>query len=434
MTLIGRLALAALALLPGVARAQTASSGAVPADPPAHPTNAPPVFSDEERRKIVQHSPLPPPPADSTNRVADDPAAAALGQALFFDERLSPRGDLSCATCHDPQKGFADGKPLAEGAATGTRNALSLWNVAYNRWYFWDGRADTLWAQATQPIENELELKGSRLHTAELIRADDEYRRRYESLFGPIPALAPGDPAAVDLVFVNAAKAIAAYERKLVSRRSPFDVFAEGLAENETEKLSALSPAAQRGLKLFVGSANCRLCHSGPNFTDGEFHTVRVPPRAGGRPDDPGRHRGAELVRADPFNARGVFSDDRAGPAAEKIEFLANTAENWGRFKTPSLRNVALTAPYMHQGQFETIRDVLEYYSTLEEALPPGHHETETILEPLMLSDRQIADLAAFLESLTDEAIDASLLRDPRAARPADVPDSRVGQPAPETR
>lgn len=433
MTLVARTAFIAAALLPSLASAQPAT--------PERSAEAPVRFTEEERRKILQHFPLPPPPSDPTNRVADDPAAVEFGHALFFDARLSPDGEFSCASCHDAAKGLTDGKPLAEGVGKGTRSAPTLWNVAYNRWYFWDGRSDSLWAQVVHPIESPVEMNSSRLRVAHLVHNDAKYRRRYESLFGDMPPLSdaarfppdakpvpenPNDPAntawtsmsagdrnEVNRVLINIAKAIAAYERRLVSRHSPFDRFAEGLAAGDAEKLAALSPSAQRGLRLFVGSANCRLCHSGPNFSDGEFHNVRVPPHPDGRRDDPGRHEGAELVRDDPFNARGAFSDARTGPAADKIDFLANTAENWGRFKTPTLRNVALTAPYMHQGQFATLREVLEYYSTLEEALPPGHHETETILEPLMLSDRQIADLEAFLRSLTDESIDPALLRPP---------------------
>lgn len=401
-------------------------------------------FTEQEQRRVLQHSPLPPPPPDPTNAVADNPAAARLGQRLFFDPRLSSNGRISCATCHQPQRHFADGKPLAEGLSRVERHTPALWNVAYNRWYFWDGRADTLWSQALQPIERPDEMGGSRTDVARLIAADRELRAAYEQVFGPIgelddprrfppgarphldgarrpehaawESMNPEDRERVERVFVSAGKAIAAYQRRLLSRRSAFDVFVEGLRSGDAEKLSALSASAQRGLRLFVGRGNCRLCHSGPNFTDGEFHSVRVPPLEGGLPRDPGRYRGIEKVLADPFNAAGRYSDRGEGPAAEKLRHLARKPDDWGRFKTPSLRNVALTPPYMHQGQFATLDEVLDHYSTFSRALPAGHHQQETILVALNLTPEEKADLKAFLESLTDVDVDDELLRAPPAA------------------
>jgi cytochrome c peroxidase len=386
-------------------------------------------FTEQEKRRIFQHSPLPPPPPDPTNAVADDPAAARLGERLFLDPRLSGNGQISCATCHQPERHFTDGKPLAEGLSRVERHTPALWNVAYNRWYFWDGRADTLWSQALVPIERPDEMGGSRTDVARRIASDRELRTAYEQIFGPIgefedlrrfppgarphpdgagrpehtawEAMAPHDRERVERVFTNAGKAIAAYERKLLSRHSAFDVFVEGLRSGDAEKLAALSPAAQRGLRLFIGRGNCRLCHSGPNFTDGEFHSVRVPPLEGGLPRDPGRYRGIEELLASPFNAAGRYSDQRDGPAADKLRHLARKPDDWGRFKTPSLRNVALTPPYMHQGQLATLEEVIEHYSTFSRALPPGHHQQETFLVPLQLTEQEKADLKAFLEALT---------------------------------
>lgn len=367
-----------------------------------------------EVRRILDLSPLPPPPP-STSRAAGDPHAARLGHALFFDLRLSGDGAASCATCHDPARGFADGRPLPERAGRAGRHTPSLWNVAYNRWFFWDGRADSMWAQALEPIERPDELGGDRLRTARLIHDDPELRRAWEAAFGPLPDL--GDRAAVDRVFVGAGKAIEAYERLLVSRRSPFDVFAEGLRAGDGERIAALSPAAVRGLRLFVGRAQCRLCHGGPNFTDGEFHDTGVPSRAPGAPAEEGRERGIGLLRASPFNAGGPWSDDPAGAAAQRLELLAGGPETRGAWKTPTLRNVARTAPYMHQGQLATLRQVLEHYSTLRGAVSGAHHR-EAVLRPLALTQDEIDDLVAFLESLTDEAIDPALLRPPPPVYP----------------
>lgn len=414
----GALSLTALSCSPGKSNPATTRSSTEPVA----------EFTPQEIRRIRSHSPLPP-VQDPTNRFLNNESAARLGRDLFFDARLSANGRISCATCHDPAHGFADGKPFAEGLQTGRRHTPSLWNAAYNRWFFWDGRADSLWAQALHPIESPAEMGSSRLALAHLVGGEVKYRGLYENAFAQLPPLSDSarfpaqakpasaadpdadvvswtsmsaeDQAAANQVFVNIGKALAAYESKIVSRRSPFDLFVEGLTNGDAKKMAALSPDARRGLKLFVGKANCRSCHMGSNFTDGEFHDTRVPPREGGPPFDPGRFKGTDEVMTDPFNARGAFSDQRTGSV---VEFLVNNPENWGRFKTPTLRNVARTAPYMHQGQFATLTDVVRYYSTLEQAMPAGHH-AETILQPLLLSDNEIRYLVAFLESLTDENI-----------------------------
>jgi cytochrome c peroxidase len=413
---------------------------------PALGEGAPAVLLDEKEKGIaLRLSPLPPPPPDPTNAVADDPAAARLGPFLFFDTRLSANGRLACVSCHDPQQGFADGKALAEGLRLGRRHAATLWNVAYNRWFFWDGRADTLWSQALHPLESPNELGSSRLELAHLVFRERELRAAYERLFGALPdlsderrfpaagrpmpgepdhphhrawtAMAPADQELVDRIFSNMAKCLAAYERRLVSRQAPFDRFVEGLRGGDRAGLEALSPSAQRGLQVFIGDGNCRLCHSGPNFTDGEFHDTRVPSADGGRPGDAGRFAGAEEVLRDPFNAAGAYSDERQGPAAQKLSFLSNSPQNWGLFKTPTLRNVTRTAPYMHQGQKQTLREVLQHYSTFEGAQADSHHP-ENILVPLRLDPGEIDDLLAFLESLTDEALPAELLRPPGSPLP----------------
>jgi cytochrome c peroxidase len=386
-------------------------------------------FSVDERRRILELSPLGPPPADPSNAVADDDAAVILGQRLFLESRLSS-GGVSCATCHVPHHGFTDAKQVSEGVGRGRRHTPSLWNVAYNRWWFWDGRTDSLWSQALAPIENGTEMAGDRLQAAHLISRDAGLREAYESVFGPLPDLTdpgrfptaghpvlgkPGDPRSVawsgmteadrtivNRVFANIGKAIAAYERRLVSRHSKFDRFAEALRAGED---SAVLPIpAQRGLKLFVGRGQCRVCHGGPNFTDGEFHNTGVPPLDETGRKDAGRYAGISLVLSNPFNLKGRFSDDRSESAGEKLSFLRVTPETWGQFKTPSLRNVALVAPYMHQGQLATLKDVVEFYSTRAGTVDPGS-SGERILKPLHLSPSEIDDLVAFLESLTDDAL-----------------------------
>ncbi len=391
-------------------------------------------FTAEEIERILQHSPLGPPPPDPTNAAGDHPDAAILGQAVFFDPGFSSSGKVSCVTCHDPKRGLGDGKAMPEGFPV-DRNVPTLWNVAYQRWYFWDGRADSLWSQALQPLENPKEHGGTRLQVVQRIRTEPRFRSLYEKAFGPLPALddarrfpAAGGPVAeavdgphrkawasmseedhvtVNRIFANVGKSLEAYERRLVSRRSPFDVFVEGLRSGDAAKQEALSASAKRGLKVFLGKGNCRLCHSGPAFTDGEFHNLGIPPVRGG--PSPFRFEAIPACRKDPFNGKGEFSDNRDA-GAKKLDYLVHLPDSWGQVKTPGLRNVARTAPYGHQGQFKTLGDVVEFYSMLRDVLQAGHHE-RTILLPLFLDAKDSKGLVDFLESLTDEQIDEALLK-----------------------
>lgn len=384
--------------LPGLALALAVAAAA----------DEPVTFSDLEVKRLLQHSPLPPPPADETNAHADDPRAAALGQALFFEPRLSRDGTLSCASCHQPEKSFTDGRALSKGVGDGRRHTPSLWNVAYNRWLFWDGRADSLWSQALHPIEDPVEMAGSRNAVVAAVRTDARLRDAYQAIFGPLPS-SDASPTEVNRAFANLGKAIAAYERRLLSRRAPFDVFVEGVRENDAAKQAALSPAARRGLKLFLGRGNCRTCHTGPTFSDGEFHAIELPPTGAA---DPGRLEGIERLLKDEFGAGGAYSDSTDGPRAQHVRFLSRAPHALGQFKTPTLRNVALTAPYMHNGQMKTLPDVLAHYSKLENGPPAGPHQ-ETILAPLSLTPAETADLLAFLHALTDASLDPALARPP---------------------
>lgn len=389
-----------------------------------------PELTERERAQILGLSPLPPAATDATNRADGVAAAIELGERLFHDTRLSSSGEFSCATCHDPERGWTDGRSLAIAAGPGRRNTPSLWNVARNRWFFWDGRADSLWSQALKPIENDLELDGSRLGTAHVIYRDGALRARYEAVFGAMPDLADAarfppaggprapdearltawwsmraeDREAVNRVFADAGKAIAAFEATIVTGDAPFDRFVADLRAGRTES-RAISAAAQRGLRTFLGRGNCVFCHSGPTFSNKEFHDIRVPPLAAELPADLGRLAGVEALYEDEFVAAGPFSDDTAAPRAEQIVFLDYEAGLLGHFKTPSLRNVALTAPYMHQGQYATLHDVVRHYSTLHDAVPPADPtHVEVLIAPFELRDTEIDDLVAFLESLTGDS------------------------------
>ncbi len=392
-------------------------------------------FSPDEVAKISQYSPVGPVPADVTNRVSENAGAARLGQLLFYDTRLSGNGQVSCATCHNPAHGWADGKPIAEGIGRAKRHSPTLWNTAFNRWFFWDGRADSQWAQAVQPIENPVEQGGNRLQIAHLVYDDPVLKAAYEKVFGALPDLGdaqrfpargcpvpdnPSDPlrkawasmsvqdqGAINRLFTNLTKAIAAYERQIVSRNAPFDRFVEGLHDGDTNKIRALSPAAQRGLKTFIGRGNCGLCHSGPQFTNGEFHNTGLPPIDGSSPDG-GRFDGIRLVLQDPFNATSAYSDDPNARTHALVQFLQGQRGHFGEFKTPTLRNVAETAPYMHDGRFPTLEEVVRFYSTRDGAVSVTAHD-EIILRPLHLSDSERADLIEFLKSLTGEPLDPAL-------------------------
>ena len=452
------------------ARDGAAEDPRTPDASPPEPVRSTPWVDEATMRAALRLSPLPDPPPDPTNAVYEDPGAARLGQALFFDERLSKDGDTSCATCHVPEREWTDARSLAMGKARLDRHTMSLWNVAYNRWNFWDGRADSLWAQALVPLEHPLEHATSRLQIAHVLHDAPELRRAYESVFGPLPdlddearfpatgrpvtereiewieaeverraaasesdrahthagtgshfvhphqrtwdSMRPEDQGAVTRVFVNVGKAIAAFERQLVSRRAPFDVFIEGVRENDTTKLAALSPEAQRGLSLFLGRARCNLCHHGPTFSDLEFHDARVSPSAAVATPDAGRTEGLALLKESEFHGAGPWSDDPEDAGRVRMAFLPTHLHGGSpEFKTPSLRNVALTPPYMHQGQLAALDDVLEHYSTLSgEGLPSAIEKT---LVPLELSAAERSDLIRFLESLSDTEIAPELLGPP---------------------
>ncbi len=375
------------------------------AAPAAAPAAVRPEVDAKLAARVLQHGPLEAPEPDPTNRFEQNAAAARLGQDLFFDVRLSIDGNRSCATCHVPARGFADGLALPEPPGASERHTLGLLNVAYQRWFFWDGRADSLWSQAFGPLDNPKELGVGAAGLARLLHADDALRAAYRAAFDAEPSI---EGEAAERTAVLGAKALAAYQALLVSRDAPFDRFARAVRDGDRAAQAEYPDDALRGFVLFAGRADCRSCHAGPLFSDGEFHTIGMPPLAGGKPRDPLRRRGIELLRADRRNAAGPFSDDPEGTRAEEIAQLVNGAEQWGQVRTPSLRNAALTAPYMHQGQKATLRAVLEFYSTLEGAIPAGHHG-EQVLKPLNLTVAEMDDLEAFLRSLTGQPVPGPL-------------------------
>lgn len=366
------------------------------------------VFTAEELREVLKLSPLPGIPPSPTNAFADRPAATRLGQHFFFDARLSANGKVSCASCHDPAQGFSDKRALSVGLDTTERHSMPLWNVAYQRWFFWNGRADSLWAQAVQPLLHPAEMGSSPEHLHAVLSGDAGLKSEYEAVFGPLPAAAQTRTPAADRLLANFGKALEAYERRIISTGSPFDRFAEGLRSGKAREQSAgMSEAAQRGMKLFVGRGQCMLCHAGPNFSDNEFHNTGLP----GVAFDEGRFAGILDVRDDRFNGLGELSDDRSPETNIKLRYLAVKTNHLGEFKTPSLRNVVQTAPYMHDGRFATLRDVLDFYSELPGEPARGHRE-ET-LKPGHFTGEEKADLEAFLGTLTGAPLEETLTRAP---------------------
>jgi cytochrome c peroxidase len=231
---------------------------------------------------------LGPPPADPTNRVADDPRAAAFGRKVFLDTRLSANGQVACATCHIPEKEFQDGTPLAKGVGVTNRRTMPIASMAHSPFVFWDGRKDSLWTQALGPLESPVEHGGSREQYAAVIAA--HYRSDYEAMFGMMPALSTRDAATA--VFVNMDKAIAAYERTIDYAPSRFDRYADALQDSGRAPEGVLSADELADLRLFIGKASCTNCHNGPLLTNNEFHNTGVPAARGS-----GRQRTARRRR-----------------------------------------------------------------------------------------------------------------------------------------
>ena len=376
-----------------------------------------PTWSPDETKLIasLSLSALPPLSPDPSNAFGDNPAAAALGQALFFDARLSGNGKVACASCHLPDRQFQDGTPLASGMGKTNRRTMPIAGTAYSPWLFWDGRKDSQWSQALGPLESLVEHGADRTQVARLVAVN--YASDYEKVFGPLPevttlperasplgnevakaawlSMDEGRRDEVNRVFANVGKAIAAFERTIKPRPTRFDAFADALAAGR-DTTGLFTPVEAEGLRLFTGKGECTKCHNGPLLTDQHFHNTGVPAVAS-LPEDKGRIVATTQVAADPFNCLGAYSD--AGPAdCAELRYMKREGVDLVRaYKTPSLRGVSGRAPYMHAGQFATLTAVVRHYNAAP-AAPAGHTE----LNPMALNEAELKSLEAFLGTLSE--------------------------------
>ena len=289
---------------------------------------------------------LPPVPIPPDNPQTDP--KVALGRQLFFDPRLSADDTISCATCHEPEHAWANHNAVDIGiqGKKGTRNSGTILDAAYMDVQFWDGRAKTLEEQALGPIHNPVEMGSTLDDVVRKLGAIEGYRAQFQAVFG------------AGVTTDGIAKAIAAFERTVLSGPSPHDRYVAG-------DRSAMPPSAVRGLRLFNGKARCRTCHGGPMLSDQGFHNI-----------------GVGMDRAEPDIGREAVTKD---------------PKDRGRFKTPSLRNLALTWPYMHDGSVRSLADVVEFY----DAGGVRNPTLDIFIMPLELTDDEQKDLVAFLEALT---------------------------------
>lgn len=400
-------------------------------------TVAPPAWSDAEIMMLqsLWINSLPALPEDPSNAVAADPRAATLGWRLFFDPRLSANSAISCATCHQPERAFTDGRAKGRALGESARNTRSMVGAAYSPWQYWDGRRDSLWSQALSPLEDVAEHGGNRMQYARLMALDLTYRSSYQALFGSLPDLSDSSrfPAAaspegndaeiaawqsmsaadrrmVDEIFSNVGKALAAYQRLLVPGASRFDTYVGAVIDGDTAlQDKAFSADEVWGLRLFIDKARCIECHNGPLFTNNEFHNTGILSVPGELPDR-GRADGLRQVMVDQFNCLGEFSDDPTRECAE-LRFARSGKELLGAMRTPTLRDLDRTEPFMHKGQLPTLAAVLEHYNLAPLAMI-GHNEAE----PLRLSRHELEQLEAFLDTLSGSlAVPPDFLQAPRS-------------------
>ena len=381
------------------------------------------IWSDSEKAVLqsLWIGNLPPLPPDPSNKYADNPKAVVLGKKLFFDSRFSGNLKVSCATCHPVNRNFADNLPLAHGIGRTDRRTMTLVGAGYYTWLFWDGRKDSLWSQALGPLESSVEHGFTRTQSVVII--SEYYQKEYNEIFPDIPDKlmehdisfiakpSPDEPALlkkwlaipsdtredINQIYANMGKAIAAFVRTIVPEPSRFDRYVEAVMSNDNDgMMKEMNNNDVKGLRLFIGKAKCTNCHTGPLFTNGDFHNVGVP-QPENLPADKGRAEAIGKVLADEFNCLSKYSDASLRECAE-LRFIDTDTEKYlGAFKTPTLRNVAERAPYMHAGQLDTLMDVLRFYRDLK----PGERSAD--LAHGNLTDLELGNIEAFLITLSSD-------------------------------
>jgi len=386
-------------------------------------------WTDRELRilRSLSLDALGPVPESVSNEYADDPEVAEFGKLLFFDRNLSPSGEFSCASCHEPAKRYTDGLARSQGAGEVMRNSSTLVGVAYNRWFYWDGRRDSLWAQALIPFEAADEMGGNRVAVVRYLAGHETYASRYLDLLGPeldalplerLPedagpfgtpdaraawtGMSQADQHAVNVAYVKVGKALAAFQRTLLPEETRFDRFVRTLDDPDArpDPDSQLTPREIAGAKLFMDTerTQCLQCHNGALLTNGEFHNIGSG-RFSGEELDFGRSIGLRAVLMDEFNCLGPYSDAEQHQCRELIYLNKDShLPLRGAFKVPTLRGLSDTAPYFHDGRFRTIRQVLDFYNDP----PPAEEVGPNELRPMGLSDEELASIRAFLLTLSD--------------------------------
>lgn len=357
-------------------------------------------------------------PESPSNRFADHSEAASLGKKIFFDKQFSFEQQLSCASCHVPELAFTDGLPRAKGVHATGRNTPSVIGAAWQQWFYWDGRKDSLWSQALVPFESADEMGSSRLEVLRVIGSDKHYKALYESVFGRFPPqilnptlpkkagplgdaqtrenwyrLPPALQKLINRSYANIGKAIAAYERTLSHKPTPFDEYVSALTEDDLP--ATLSDDAIAGAKLFIDqeTTQCLRCHNGPLQTNHGFHNIDSGNFDGDQLDF-GRMLGLNAVLLDEFNCLGPYSDAKPEQCTQ-LRFLNRDTHNLkGAFKVPTLRGLTHTAPYFHDGRYATLEQVIEHYQ--QHAADGGE------IPAIELTETQVHQLVAFLGSLSN--------------------------------
>ena len=360
-----------------------------PGPAPIAGARAPIDFTPDERQRVQALGPWPPAfTRDPSNRVSGNARAIELGRRLFSDARMSPVGYIGCVTCHQPDRAFIDLRARAHGLADLPRNTPTLANLRLQQWYGWGGASDSLWMASIRPMLDARELDSSPGFVNRVFDRDPALTACYRRVFGKLPH-------ANRSTVVNVGKALAAFEETLVTARTPFDEFRDALLSRDNVAVARYPVAAQRGLKVFVGAGGCIRCHAGPNLSDGRFH--RLTPagdtainaiNAINESADTGRLEGARLLRTSAYNLLGHYNDDPTRRNATPTSRVTADEDLRGAFRTPSLRGVAITGPYLHDGRNERLTDALMHPHD-NAALPP-------------IDRHQRADLEAFLRTLTD--------------------------------